>query len=72
MWREGTEEAQLGPAFGKIDQGELVTLSARLGPDDFVEALDDLQHFLRGGTGKLLPNAFNSQSPNLTDFHPRP
>src|SRR5262249_15239421 len=33
---------------------------------------DDLQHFLRGGTSKLLPNAFHCQGPNLTDFHPRP
>jgi hypothetical protein len=43
-----------------------------LGPDDFVEAFDDPLHFFWGGAGKLLPNAFNSQRPNLADFHPRP
>src|SRR5262245_44097286 len=49
-----------------------VASSAVIGPDDFVEPLDDLQDFLRCSMGKALPKAFNSQRPNLTDFHPRP
>jgi hypothetical protein len=36
-----------------------VASSVVLGPEDFVESLDDLQDFLRCGMGKALPNAFN-------------
>lgn len=51
---------------------EAVRCSPMLGPEDFVEPFDDLQDFLRCGLGKALSNAFHSQCPNLTDFHPRP
>jgi hypothetical protein len=40
------------------------------GLDDFIEALDNSRNILGGGTDKPLPNTFNSQGPNLTDFHP--
>ena len=36
-----------------------VATSAVLGPDDFIEPLDDLQDFLRCGMSKALPNAFD-------------
>src|SRR5262245_1983902 len=69
-----TARAHLLPEAGATQERtlEAVRCSPMLGPEDFVEPFDDLQDFLRCGMGKALPNAFNSERPNLTDFHPRP
>ena len=43
-----------------------------LGADDLVETLDNTRQIFGSDTRKALPNSFNGERTNLTDFHPRP
>ena len=43
-----------------------------LGADDLGETLDNTRQIFRSDTRKSLPNSFNGECTNLTDFHPRP
>jgi hypothetical protein len=44
---------------GSVADAVGVGSTAMLGPDDFIEAFDDLHDFLGCGTGQEIPNAFN-------------